>query len=179
MIRNSRSARPEQSKSWLPIGCLLVAACIGVQPALAAAATDQGAAPAAAAAPANSAATGARAAATLRHRAPWPPPTSRLEARVQLLTAQLGLDAQQQAGVRRVLMDQRDQVMRVWRDNSVPPDDRVGATRAIVGGSAGRIRALLTEEQKAKFLRSGDLHETQPDAAKAGSGDRTEAKSPK
>ena len=182
-MRYARSAPRERVRLWFPICCLLIAACTCGVPARAATGAEQEAAPgdfATEHAPAAAAAESAPAPSAKRHRAPpRPPTTSRLEARVAMLTAQLGLDAKQQAGVRRVLMGQREQVMRVWRDNSVPPADRVGATRAIIERSAGQIRALLNEEQKAKFLRGREPREAQPDAAKAGIEDRTDARSPK
>jgi len=85
---------------------------------------------------------------------PGPAPTHRqsaLEQRITLLTAELGLDAQQQAQVRRILEDQREQVMTVWNDSSLPAANRVSATRVIGDRTADRIRAILTEEQKAKY----------------------------
>ena len=98
---------------------------------------------------------------------------------MKLLTAQLGLDAKQQAGVRQVLISQREQVMHIWRDTSVPPDDRASATRTAIDRSADQIRALLTEGQKAKFLRAGDPRETHSGAVKAGVEGRTDTNSPK
>jgi Spy/CpxP family protein refolding chaperone len=85
---------------------------------------------------------------------PGPAPTrhrSALEQRITLLAAELSLDAQQQAQVRGILEDQREQVMRVWNDSSLPAADRVSATRVIGDRTADRIRAILTEEQKAKY----------------------------
>ena len=76
---------------------------------------------------------------------------SPLEQRITLLSAELSLDAQQQAQVRRILEDQREQVMRVWNDSSLPAANRVSATRVIGDRAADRIRAILTEEQKAKY----------------------------
>jgi protein CpxP len=76
---------------------------------------------------------------------------SALEQRVALLSAELGLDAQQQAEVRRILEDQRQQVAKVWSDTAVPAAYRVNATRSISERTGDRIRALLTEEQKAKY----------------------------
>jgi len=76
---------------------------------------------------------------------------SALEQRVTLLAAELSLDAQQQADVRRILEDQREQVMRVWNDSSLAAANRVSATRTIGDRTADRIRAILTEEQKAKY----------------------------
>ena len=71
--------------------------------------------------------------------------------RVTLLAAELSLDGQQQAQVRRILEDQREQVMRVWNDSSLAAANRVSATRIISDRTADRIRAILTEEQKAKY----------------------------
>jgi len=79
---------------------------------------------------------------------------SALEQRVTLLAAELSLDAQQQAQVRRILEDQREQVMRVWNDSSLPAANRVSATRVIGDRTADRIRAILTEEQKAKYYQA-------------------------
>jgi len=86
-----------------------------------------------------------------------PAPTHRetpLEQRITLLTAELSLDAQQQAQVRRILEDQREQVMAVWNDSSLPAASRVSATRVIGDRTADRIRAILTEEQKAKYHKA-------------------------
>ena len=88
---------------------------------------------------------------------PRPAPTqheSALAQRVTLLSAELSLDAQQQAQVRRILEDQREQVMRVWNDSSLAAANRVSATRIISDRTADRIRAILTEEQKAKYNRA-------------------------
>lgn len=74
-----------------------------------------------------------------------------VEQRVALLAAELNLDARQQAEVRKVLEDQRRQVMKVWNDTAVPAAYRVSATRAISDRTGDRIRALLNEEQKAKY----------------------------
>jgi periplasmic protein CpxP/Spy len=85
---------------------------------------------------------------------PGPAPThheSALTQRVTLLSAELGLSAQQQDQVRRILEDQREQVMRVWNDSSLAAANRVSATRNISDRTADRIRAILTEEQKAKY----------------------------
>src|SRR5262245_5628552 len=59
---------------------------------------------------------------------PGPAPThheSALAQRVTLLSAELGLSAQQQDQVRRILEDQREQVMRVWNDSSLAAPNRV------------------------------------------------------
>jgi hypothetical protein len=89
-----------------------------------------------------------------------------LEERVRLLTAELALDGQQQSDVRRILLDQRQQVMKVWNDNSVPPAYRVNLTRAIGDKTADKIRALLNDEQKAKYVAPRKPHEPQPGESK-------------
>lgn len=113
-------------------------------------------------------------------RADVPPPTptphplsaprnlhaSGLEERMRLLTAELGLDAQQQSDVRRLLLEQREQMKRIWSDTSIPPAYRVNATRAIGDKTADRIRALLNEEQKAKYVAARKPREPQSSDSK-------------
>jgi hypothetical protein len=74
-----------------------------------------------------------------------------LEARVATLTRALGLDARQQATLRQALVDQRQQVQRIWSDRSVSARDRVAETRKVSAHTADRIRAMLTEEQRQKY----------------------------
>lgn len=76
---------------------------------------------------------------------------SGLESRVVKLTRALRLDAGQQAAVRKVLQEQRQQVQRIWMDETVPAADRVAATRKVSMTTADRIRALLTEEQRKRY----------------------------
>lgn len=89
-----------------------------------------------------------------------------LDERMQLLTAELGLDEKQQSAVRALLLDQREQVMKVWSDPAVPPAFRISATQAISGRTADRIRALLNDEQKTKYVTARKLREAQSDASK-------------
>ena len=74
-----------------------------------------------------------------------------LDDRVNTLTKALDLDATQQSGLRKVLEGQREQVARVWNDESAPAAYRVSATRAISNKTADQIRALLNDEQKKKY----------------------------
>ena len=92
--------------------------------------------------------------------APVPQETARrqgrvspLDRRVTLLTKELGLDATQQARVKKVLEGQREQVARVWSDTSLPAARRVSATQAIADRTADRIRALLNDEQRKKYIQ--------------------------
>ncbi len=78
---------------------------------------------------------------------------SPLDRRVMLLARELGLDATQQARVKKALEDQREQVARVWNDGSIPAARRVSATQAIADRTADRIRAVLNDEQKKKYIK--------------------------
>ena len=88
-----------------------------------------------------------------------------LDQRVTLLSAELGLDASQQAEVRRILEDQRRQVASIWSDPAVPAAYRVHATRTISDRTGDRIRALLTEEQKAKYNQARKPRESAEQSA--------------
>ena len=77
---------------------------------------------------------------------------SGLEERVHELAQALGLDAAQQQALRKVLIDQREQTLRVWNDSSsVPAAFRIAAIKAINDHTADQIRALLNEEQRKKY----------------------------
>jgi hypothetical protein len=74
-----------------------------------------------------------------------------LDARVRSLSKALDLDQQQQTGLRRVLVAQREETLAVWADESQPAAARVKATEFISRRTADRIRALLTEQQRARY----------------------------
>ena len=48
---------------------------------------------------------------------------------------------------------QRAEVAKVWSDASVPSAIRVGATQAIGDRTAERIRTLLNDEQRRKYIQ--------------------------
>jgi hypothetical protein len=91
-----------------------------------------------------------------------------LDDRVRLLSAELGLDAKQQAEVRQVLERQREQMSRAWSATAVPPAYRVSTTRAISARTADQIRALLTEAQRRKYIAPKPPHVAADDSAKLG-----------
>lgn len=76
---------------------------------------------------------------------------SGLGGRVATLTRALGLDTEQQAAVRKVLQDQRQQVQQIWNGEAPSAADRIAATRKLSRSTADRIRAILNEEQRKKF----------------------------
>lgn len=83
-----------------------------------------------------------------------PGATNPLDRRVALLARELELDASQQLKVRALLESQREQVVRVWQDESVSGALRVARTQAISGRTEDGIRALLTDAQRQKYPKA-------------------------
>lgn len=77
-----------------------------------------------------------------------------LDLRVQLMARELALDATQQARLRDILRAQRDNIARAWSDPSVPAALRIAATQTTGEKTADRIRAILTDEQREKYMKS-------------------------
>ena len=76
-----------------------------------------------------------------------------LEQRVQLLTHELDLNAQQQQAVRKILLGQREAVKQIWQDPAIAPAERAPAVRLVGERTADQIRAVLNEEQRNKYNR--------------------------
>jgi hypothetical protein len=76
-----------------------------------------------------------------------------LEQRVQLLTHELDLNAQQQQSVRKILLGQREAVKQIWQDPTIAPAERAPAVRLVGERTADQIRAVLNDEQKKKYNR--------------------------
>jgi uncharacterized membrane protein len=70
---------------------------------------------------------------------------------VSFYARELALDANQQAQLKGLLAEQREQVQRLWTDTTIPPAQRIHATKAIEDATADRIRAMLNEEQRKKY----------------------------
>jgi len=70
---------------------------------------------------------------------------------VAFYARELNLDAHQQAELRKLLMEQREQVQRLWTDTTLPAAQRIQATKAIEDATSDRIRAMLNEEQRKKY----------------------------
>jgi hypothetical protein len=81
------------------------------------------------------------------------PAVSALDRRIALLARELDLDAAQKLKVRALLEGQREQIVRVWQDESVPGALRVARTQAISERTEDGIRALLTDAQRQKYLK--------------------------
>jgi len=76
-----------------------------------------------------------------------------VDSRLRLLTAELKLDTKQQAQVRHILEDQRALTLKAWSDESVPSAVRVKTTQTISEQTADRIRAVLNDKQREKYIK--------------------------
>jgi hypothetical protein len=79
--------------------------------------------------------------------------TSALDRRIALLARELDLDPTQQLKVRSLLEGQREQIVRIWQDESVPGALRVARTQAISVRTEDGIRAVLTDAQRQKYFK--------------------------
>jgi hypothetical protein len=76
---------------------------------------------------------------------------STLEDRVTAFAKALELDPVQQARLRKVLMEQREAVRKIWSDRALLPAERVPATRAANERTGDEIRSILSDDQKKKY----------------------------
>jgi hypothetical protein len=79
--------------------------------------------------------------------------TNPLDRRIELLARELDLDAAQKLKVRALLEGQREQIVRVWQDESASGALRVARTQAITERTEDGIRALLTDAQRQKYFK--------------------------
>ena len=77
-----------------------------------------------------------------------------LDERIALLAKELSLDPAQQTEVRKILVTQRTEIVQAWSDESQPAQMRVMVTRAIGDRTAERIRAVLNDMQREKYLKA-------------------------
>jgi periplasmic protein CpxP/Spy len=84
-------------------------------------------------------------------RAARPGGAGGLEERIQLFSKALDLSAAQQTQLRKILLEQRQSVRKIWSEPTLPATDRVAATRALNERTADNIRAILNDEQKKKY----------------------------
>ena len=91
------------------------------------------------------------AAATAPQTTSHAPAAARLDDRIKALSTALDLDAAQQTQLRKILLEQRDAVRKIWSDKSLSPAERVPATRAAGTRAGDEIRAILNDEQKKKY----------------------------
>lgn len=76
---------------------------------------------------------------------------SAIEKRVNVFAKVLALDSAQQAQLRKILMTQRETVLKIWSDKTLSPVERAPATLAAQRRTGDEIRAILNEEQRKKY----------------------------
>ncbi len=96
---------------------------------------------------------GAPAVAAHNRKSELPVPGKALDDRVALMTKELDLDTRQQDSVRKILLLQRSEVIKATSDPSVPAAIRVSALQGISERTAERIRSVLTDAQREKYLK--------------------------
>jgi hypothetical protein len=92
-----------------------------------------------------------------------------IDDRVELVGRELDLSPAQRAQLKTILLDQRTEIARLWSDPSVPGATRIAATQAVSDRTADHIRAMLTDEQRKKYI-----HAHQRDAAVGTAGGNVE-----
>lgn len=89
---------------------------------------------------------------------------SPLDQRIALLGKELDLDERQKAEVRKILIQQSEEIRAAWSNSTQPAAVRIAASRAIGDKTAERIRALLNDKQREKYIKP---RPKMPDAAQA------------
>ena len=79
--------------------------------------------------------------------------TTALANRVQLMAKELDLDSSQQQQLTAILIAQQGEVAKAWSDPSVPAALRINATQRISERTGDRIRAMLTDAQREKYIK--------------------------
>ena len=75
-----------------------------------------------------------------------------LDSRARRLAKILQLTDAQQIELARVLASQREQIRRLWSEQTIAPEFRVSAMRAINEKTEERIKGLLNDEQKDRYM---------------------------
>jgi Spy/CpxP family protein refolding chaperone len=70
---------------------------------------------------------------------------------VKRMTTQLNLTDDQQAKVKPILEDQRQQMQQLRKDSSLSQDEKFGKMREVHEKASSQIKALLNEDQQKKF----------------------------
>jgi hypothetical protein len=74
-----------------------------------------------------------------------------LDSRVRKLAKILQLSDSQQIELAKVLASRREQIRRLWSEQTVAPEFRVSAMQAINDKTDEQIRGLLNDEQKERY----------------------------
>lgn len=81
------------------------------------------------------------------------PPATGVDAQLQRLASDLGLDSGQQERIRPVLMAHREELERLKRDAHLAPAERQRRILALGDRTADQIRAQLNDDQRARYIK--------------------------
>ena len=73
--------------------------------------------------------------------------------RVRLMARELDLDSGQQQQLTTILIAQQGEVAQAWSDPNVPAALRINATQRISERTGDRIRAILNDAQREKYIK--------------------------
>ena len=74
-----------------------------------------------------------------------------IDDRVRVLARSLDLNEAQRAAVKKILVQRRQETLRIRQDPSISGGARIERFRALQDNTVERIRAVLNEEQKKKY----------------------------
>jgi hypothetical protein len=95
-----------------------------------------------------------------RHGAAGRTPAEAINETVRRMTRALDLNVEQQLKLREILMEQHRDILKLRTDGGGPGTDRVAMSAAIVDRIKSRIRAMLTDEQKTKYMSDVPFEQT-------------------
>lgn len=87
------------------------------------------------------------------HHTPMSP-----DQRLQRLTKQLNLSADQQEKIKPILEQEQQQVQTLHQDTSMSQMDRMSKMQQIRQGTNDQIKSVLTSDQQQKFVQMQDRH---------------------
>jgi hypothetical protein len=96
------------------------------------------------------------------HRTSTHKPGEMIDVNVRKLTRALELTPDQQVKVREILTEQARQIVQLRKENAESGSDQVAANMALLGRTKARIRSVLTEEQKQKYITDVPSEQTAP-----------------
>jgi Spy/CpxP family protein refolding chaperone len=87
----------------------------------------------------------------IQHQTRQPQPKLGLDSRVRQFAKALDLNAEQQAAVRKILLQQQQEILEIRHDPTLVGSAGIDKVRALQEITAAKIRAILNEEQKKKY----------------------------
>jgi Spy/CpxP family protein refolding chaperone len=89
----------------------------------------------------------------MQGRPDMPPPKMNVDKEIANMTKRYGLSDTQKAQIRPILAEQQHKLEAVFRDQSLPPEERFSKMRAIHDEQVSRISEVLSDSQRAKYQK--------------------------